>query len=66
MVFLKRLNIKKGWLVKFINNMRYIRGFTPVMESDKKSLKCLIDIPLLVKACSQEKRRTNFGKCRAF
>lgn len=53
---------QKGRLVKFINNMGYIWGATPMMEGDKKHLKHLIDILLLVKVRSRKGRRTIFSK----
>lgn len=52
--------------MKFINNMEYMVGATSVTEADKKSLKCLSDILLLVKACSREVRRTILGKLPTF
>lgn len=38
---------QKGQLVKFISNLGYVGGVTPVAEIDKKRLKCLIDIRYL-------------------
>lgn len=53
---------QKGRLVKFINNLGYIEGVTPMEEVDKKQLNRLIGVQLLIRARSWEERRTIFGK----
>lgn len=56
----------RGWLTKFINNLGYLEGYTLVMKVDKKRLKILIDIPLLIRLCSLEERITIFGKLQIY
>lgn len=41
--------------MKFINNMGYIRGVTPVTKAYEKRLECLIDILLLVKTLLEKR-----------
>lgn len=57
-----RVPMFKRSVSKFINNMAYIGGAISVTQDDNKCLKCLIDIPLVVKVRSREERRTIFGK----
>lgn len=59
---LEEAQYQKDQLVKFINNTGYIRRVTHVTEVNKKHLKRMINILLLVKARSREERRTIFSK----
>lgn len=53
---------QKELLVKFIDSLGCIGGVTPMTKDDKKNLKHLINIQLLMKALSQEDRKNIFGK----
>lgn len=57
---------QKGRLVKFINKMGYIGRVSPATEANKKFLKRLFDISLLMRVCSQEERRIIIDKLRTF
>lgn len=53
---------QKGRLMKFINNLGYIGGGISVEEVDKKRLKRLFNVQLLIRARSEEERKTIFSK----
>lgn len=45
-----------------VNLLGYPGGVVPSVEADKKRLKCLIDVSLLIGAHFREDRRVTFGK----
>lgn len=48
--------------VEFVNNLGYFGGGVPLIEADKKCLKRLIDVWLLIGPRSCEDRQIAFGK----
>lgn len=55
-----RIRIKK--LVGFVNSFGYLIKGVPSTESDRKHLKRLIDVPLLIGNHSHKDLRISFGK----
>ena len=53
---------QKGRLMKFINNLGYIGGGILMEEVDKKCLKRIFNVQLLIRARSQEERKPILGK----
>lgn len=48
-------------LVDFVNLLGYLGGAVPSAETDKKRLKRLIDVSLLIRARSRKDHRIDFG-----
>lgn len=49
-------------MVGFVNNLVYLRGEVPLGEADRKHLKHMIGVPLLIGSCSHMDRRIALGK----